>query len=178
MKSVDIIDVPGRGPYQQVSDIPIRAIRALRLLSELDDRLVDDNTSSKMLNLEGVNRFLDNLYDDDQFRVAVPNTSKNYVKGVVCTSIRRLGGETSLWVEHLATHSDYRGEGVGAELLYDAEERARLAGCGRAVLQATNSALAFYERQGYALSDDRVVSSKLSHRMEKSLFKPSDLTRL
>lgn len=58
-------------------------------------------------------------------------------------------------IESVRVTRDMRGQGIGAQLIADAEARARAAGCG--LMQLTMNATrtgshAFYEAQGYAAS--------------------------
>jgi len=63
-------------------------------------------------------------------------------------------------IEWLHVHPDYRGEGLGADLLGRVEGRLHELGVGRiegAVLVANEAGTAFYERQGYEPAGERDV---------------------
>ena len=56
--------------------------------------------------------------------------------------------------DRLCVHPDYRGRGLGAELLQYIEKRASKDGCCYSVLSAEISAQKFYEQQGYQVVSD------------------------
>lgn len=56
--------------------------------------------------------------------------------------------------DRLCVHPDYRGRGLGAELLQYIEKQASKEGCCYSVLSAEISAQKFYEQQGYQVVSD------------------------
>ncbi|MGL9747646.1 GNAT family N-acetyltransferase [Enterococcus sp. DIV0170] len=56
--------------------------------------------------------------------------------------------------DRLCVHPDYRGHGLGAELLQYIEKQASKEGCCYSVLSAEISAQKFYEQQGYQVVSD------------------------
>ena len=63
------------------------------------------------------------------------------------------------WINYLAVAPDHRRQGHGRALMQEAERRLKASGCPKINLQvrsANQSAIAFYQRLGYAM--DEVVS--------------------
>jgi ribosomal protein S18 acetylase RimI-like enzyme len=99
-------------------------------LSQSDDR-------------EGITRKLER--DADLFLVAIEDAT---IVGVVmgCYDGRRG------WVNHLAVDPNYKGQGLGTQLMEEMEQRLREKGCGKVnlLIEPTNAAVqAFYQRLGY-----------------------------
>ena len=70
----------------------------------------------------------------------------------------------------MAVHRSARGEGVGAQLLLAAEERARTAGAQRVILAAQVAAEPFYAARGYGAVGAHFEEAGIEHvRMEKAL---------
>jgi GNAT superfamily N-acetyltransferase len=72
-----------------------------------------------------------------------------YVSGSVRTAFYAAGA--TAWVEEILVRPEFRGRGVGAELMRAFESWAEAHG-SRLVALATRGAVAFYERLGYATS--------------------------
>jgi len=65
------------------------------------------------------------------------------------------GGKVAL-LEDMVVHSSRRGDGHGSKLLHAAIELARSEGCSRITLltdRANDSAIRFYQRQGFEMSE-------------------------
>src|SRR5580704_5637971 len=62
-----------------------------------------------------------------------------------------LAKENALWLYILAAHTDYRGQGLGAEMMRQAEILAREQGLPNLMLQAVNQGtlVAYYEKHGF-----------------------------
>lgn len=76
--------------------------------------------------------------------------------------------------DRLCVHPDYRGRGLGAELLQYIEKRASKDGCCYSVLSAEISAQKFYEQQGYQVVSD--VLKKMGFHVSKC--KKSDCPKI
>ncbi|MEO8754914.1 MAG: GNAT family N-acetyltransferase [Casimicrobiaceae bacterium] len=66
-------------------------------------------------------------------------------------------GQRGLWLEDLFVCEEFRGKGVGRQLLAELAAIARIRGCGRfewAVLDWNTPAIRFYERMGATLLPD------------------------
>jgi ribosomal protein S18 acetylase RimI-like enzyme len=64
-------------------------------------------------------------------------------------------GGHAAWFEDMVVHPNWRGKGIGEQLLHEAINRARAAGCTRITLltDSTNSvAIHFYEKAGFIRS--------------------------
>ena len=86
-------------------------------------------------------------------------------------------GGRAAWLEDMIVHPDWRGKGIGEQLLNEAVNGARAAGCTRITLltDATNSsAMRFYRRAGFARS--QMVPFRLSVCKPKNRD-PKDLIR-
>jgi ribosomal protein S18 acetylase RimI-like enzyme len=66
------------------------------------------------------------------------------------------------WVYSMAVHPDWRGDGLGSQLLAAAEEALAARGCVKInlqVLPGNGNAQAFYEANGYVV-EDRISMGK------------------
>jgi ribosomal protein S18 acetylase RimI-like enzyme len=64
-------------------------------------------------------------------------------------------GGRAAWLEDMVVHPDWRGKSIGAQLLHEAINRVRAAGCTRITLltDSTNgAAIHFYEKAGFVRS--------------------------
>lgn len=64
-------------------------------------------------------------------------------------------GGRAAWLEDMVVHPDWRGESIGAQLLHEAINQVRTAGCTRITLltDSTNSAaIRFYKKAGFVRS--------------------------
>jgi ribosomal protein S18 acetylase RimI-like enzyme len=62
-------------------------------------------------------------------------------------------GPAEAQVRYMAVEAEYAGRGVGSTILDTLEERARQSGARRIVLNARETAVAFYRKHGYTLVD-------------------------
>jgi predicted GNAT family N-acyltransferase len=70
----------------------------------------------------------------------------------------------------MAVEDDYRGRGIGAEILAEAEHQARAAGAGRIRLHAQTAARSLYERGGFEVQGVEFMEEGIPHlTMEKRL---------
>lgn len=72
-------------------------------------------------------------------------------------------GGRAAWLEDMVMHPSWRGQGIGNQLLRQAINEARAAGCSRVTLltdDTNSSAMRFYERAGFVRS--RMVPFRLS----------------
>jgi ribosomal protein S18 acetylase RimI-like enzyme len=75
------------------------------------------------------------------------------------------------WVNYLAVHPDRRQEGLGRQLMAEAERRLQMLGCAKINLQvrsSNHSAVDFYRHLGYDV--DEVIS--LGKRLEDDTERP------
>lgn len=63
-------------------------------------------------------------------------------------------------IEHLYTHKDYQGYGIGSAMLHQLENLLRAQGVGQVNTEASITAKPFFERQGYQV----VKSQDMLHR--------------
>ena len=77
---------------------------------------------------------------------------------------------TTARLGRMAVVAELRGQGIGAEILREAERAARLAGAERILLHAQLTALSLYARDGYEPRGDTFVEQGIEHvAMEKAL---------
>ena len=70
----------------------------------------------------------------------------------------------------MAVEDDYRGRGLGAAILAEAEEQARAAGSERMRLHAQTAARSLYERGGFVVQGQEFMEEGIPHlTMEKPL---------
>jgi predicted GNAT family N-acyltransferase len=70
----------------------------------------------------------------------------------------------------MAVEDDYRGRGIGAEILEEAEQQARAAGSERIRLHAQLAARSLYERGGFEVQGHEFMEEGIPHvTMEKRL---------
>jgi predicted GNAT family N-acyltransferase len=70
----------------------------------------------------------------------------------------------------MAVENDYRGRGLGAEILAEAEQQARTAGSERIRLHAQIAARSLYERGGFEVQGHEFMEEGIPHlTMEKRL---------
>jgi ribosomal protein S18 acetylase RimI-like enzyme len=74
-------------------------------------------------------------------------------------------GEGEVQMRQVAVSDDARKLGVGRLLVEEAELEARRRGWRRMVLHARQTAVAFYERLGYAIEGEPFVEIGLPHRL-------------
>ncbi len=94
---------------------------------------------------------------DDLFLVGVVGG------GVVATVMAGYDGHRG-WVNYLAVDPAHRGAGFGRALMLEVEVRLRALGCPKINLQvrtANPSAIAFYERLGFAVDDAVSLGKRL-----------------
>ena len=85
--------------------------------------------------------------------------------GEVVGTCRLLAEGPEVKLGRMAVASGHRGRGLAAELLVEAEARARELGAQRIALAAQLSARALYERAGYALYGDMFLDAGIEHVM-------------
>jgi ribosomal protein S18 acetylase RimI-like enzyme len=86
-----------------------------------------------------------------------------------CLVLKNLGGG-AVQMRQVAVSDDARKMGIGRLLVEESELEARRRGWRRMVLHARQTAVAFYERLGYAIEGEPFVEIGLPHRlMAKSL---------
>jgi predicted GNAT family N-acyltransferase len=86
------------------------------------------------------------------------------------TARLRTPGEGVAKVERVAVRRDYRGEGIGRQLMALLESEAREAGCSTVLLHAQTAVEGFYQRLGYETTSDEFLEADILHVvMEKSL---------
>lgn len=79
-------------------------------------------------------------------------------------------GKSGYVIGRVAVRREFRGKGLGAELLREAERQICLDGGKEARLSAQLRARSFYERQGYAAEGEPYLDEYCPHvRMRKSL---------
>jgi GNAT superfamily N-acetyltransferase len=74
-------------------------------------------------------------------------------------------------VRYMAVEEGYSGQGIGSAILRELEDRARLRGARRMVLNARESAVRFYEKHRYVITDQTsVLFDRIAHwEMRKEL---------
>ncbi|WP_120500596.1 GNAT family N-acetyltransferase [Roseovarius sp. EL26] len=95
---------------------------------------------------EGGNRILVGVNDQDQ---PVATYQLTLISGLSLSAARRAQ------IESVRVAASHRGQGIGAQVIADAEHRARAAGCRLVQLTSNRSrerALDFYERAGFTPS--------------------------
>ena len=79
--------------------------------------------------------------------------------------------EVEAQIRFMAIHPDYQGQGLGQNLLAQAEEKARAAGASFITLQARENAVNFYQKCGYQLQEKtHLLFGEIQHyKMWKNL---------
>jgi glucosamine-phosphate N-acetyltransferase len=75
-------------------------------------------------------------------------------KVVGCVSVileMKLKGK-ALHIEDVVTHKDFRGKGIGAELMEHCKSFAKKNNCYKIVLDCSNDNVAFYEKSGFKVT--------------------------
>ena len=94
--------------------------------------------------------------DPDLFLIAELNEE------IVGTVIGGYDGRRGM-IYHLAVHKSLRGQGVGASLLREVEDRLKAKGCIKCylmVIAENTNALQFYENQGWRAQNENIVFGK------------------
>ena len=90
-------------------------------------------------------------------------------RAVGCLALR-LSGEGEARMRQVAVAADAQGRGLGRLLVVESEAEARRRGASRMTLHARQTAVAFYERLGYAVDGEPFAEVGLPHRiMSKEL---------
>lgn len=95
--------------------------------------------------------------DPDLFLVA---ESQNEIVGTV---IGAFDGRRGM-IYHLAVHRDFRGQGIGAMLLSEVEQRLQARGCLKSLLHVfadNTEAIQFYKNRGWHEQKDDIVFGKI-----------------
>ena len=84
--------------------------------------------------------------------------------------VHMLGNRTAQ-IRYMAVEAGYQRQGFGSRILEQLEQAAMEAGCSRIVLDARETALAFYQRHGYRrVSRSHLLFGSIQHvRMSKSV---------
>lgn len=94
-------------------------------------------------------------------------------KGGIC-GVCRLDSidQSTAQIRYMAVKPGLHGQGIGRDLLLQAERNAKEKGFQRIFLQSRENACGFYERQGYhTIEKTFLLFNKIQHfSMEKSLF--------
>ncbi len=81
-----------------------------------------------------------------------PFLKKNKIIGCVTTILeRKLKGNT-LHIEDVVSHKDYRGKGIGADLMERCIKFAKDNNCYKIVLDCSDDNVGFYEKSGFKVS--------------------------
>ncbi|MBE0669555.1 MAG: GNAT family N-acetyltransferase [Anaerolineales bacterium] len=94
--------------------------------------------------------------DPDLFLIA---ESENQIVGTI---IGAFDGRRGI-IYHLAVHKNYRGRGIGGQLLAEVEKRLQAKGCLKCllhVLEGNTEAMEFYKSRGWQRNTDDVVFAK------------------
>ena len=81
----------------------------------------------------------------------------------VATARLRGSDEETAKAERVAVHADYRGEGLGTQLMELLEEEARSAGCSRVELHGQTTVEKFYQDLGYRTVSDEFEEAGIPH---------------
>ncbi len=72
---------------------------------------------------------------------------------------------TVLRIKQMAVDPAQQGRGIGAALIQAAEARGRQLGAQEVLLHARDTALSFYDKQGYATQGDAFTEQGIPHRI-------------
>lgn len=103
--------------------------------------------------------------DDTAMHVAA------YQSGQVIATARLFAEKEAVWhLGRVAVRKPWRGQGVGALLVNEAEKKAKECGAEKIVLGAQVSKQVFYEKQGYSVCGKGYLDEGVPHiEMEKKL---------
>ena len=144
------IELQDSSRIESFSDVSPETLRALGLISLVDQKLVDGHGSHRTLNLNRVSERIDEIDQWGELLVAQLPDRRNVIVGAMQASFNQQ--KSHYEIDFLAVDESRRKQGVGTALIDEAERHASARSLKMLSLLALGESVPFYDRLGFEIT--------------------------